>query len=138
MARGEKTRCGGTMTEAQFNSMIKSLLRAGSRRWAPISQCDRNATVRRGVRRCAGCQEEVKVTTVIDGKRKKNTSIDHIVPIVPVTGFRSWDEVIENMFCEIEELQLLCLPCHKEKSKLETAERAAARRAKKKKEVDNE
>lgn len=44
---------------------------------------------------------------------QKEIEINHIVPVVPVTGFDSWDKVIERMFCEIEGLEALCKPCHK-------------------------
>jgi hypothetical protein len=52
--------------------------------------------------------------------------VDHIEPIVPVTGWESWDSYIERMFCEKEGLQILCEECHDVKT-----------RAEKKKRVDN-
>lgn len=119
---GEKTRCGGRWTEARFASFIKSALRAASRRWAPIGDVDKKATTKRGFRICAGCGEEVPVTEVRDGKRQKNTFVDHIVPIVPPeTGFTNWDDVINRMFCEEDNLQVLCYECHTKKSNEERA-----------------
>jgi 5-methylcytosine-specific restriction endonuclease McrA len=64
--------------------------------------------------------------------RVKNIFVDHIVPIVdPAVGFVSWDSVIDRMFCDSSNLQLLCRACHKIKSQ-EEIEVAKARRAKQK------
>lgn len=56
-------------------------------------------------------------TIIKDGKRVNNAIVDHIDPIIsPETGFVSWDETIERMFCEAENLQLLCHDCHTQKT----------------------
>ena len=122
MARpsGPKIRCNGQWTQARFNSFITSLLRQGTRRWAPITDVEKEARVERGLYECAKCKNIVPPTIKVGRKRVKNIAIDHITPIVnPETGFVSWDELIENMFCEKENLQLLCKSCHDEKSKEE-------------------
>ena len=138
MARpsGPKDKCGGRWTQARFNSFIKSGLRNLTKRWAPINDCDKAATTKRGFRMCACCEQEVPVTRINEqGKRVKNTFVDHINPIVdPATGFTTWDSCIERMFCEIENLQVLCHACHEEKSNEERAV-AAARRQKEKEEL---
>lgn len=125
MARpsGAKTRCGERWTEARYKSFIKSLLRSGTQRWAPIQDCLKAARVRRGYSICAECQEEVPNYIKDNGRRKKNVVVDHIDPIVPVTGWVNWDSVVERLFCEIENLQALCLPCHNKKCAEEREER---------------
>ncbi len=130
MARpaGEKTRCGGRWTEAKWKSFIKNQLRGATRKWAPIQDCLKNARVKRGLYECAGCGKHVTNTVKEGAKRVKNVFVDHIQPIVPVTGWISWDSCIERMFCEEDNLQLLCKECHDKKSKEEAAERAAYRR----------
>jgi len=54
---------------------------------------------------------------------KGKVHVDHIVPTIPLKGFKNtvwdWNEYIENMFCGEEGLQLLCKPCHDEKTKKE-------------------
>ena len=134
MARpsGAKTRCSGKWTEARFNSFIKSLLRSGTRKWAPVQEVKKEARTRRGFYRCAGCKEEVPATIVIEGKRTNNAVVDHREPIVdPHVGFVSWDEVIERMFVEKDKLDLLCHKCHTEKS-LEERQIAKERRQREK------
>lgn len=129
MARpsGDKTRCGGRWTEAKWKSFIKNQLRGATRKWAPISDCLSSARVKRGLYECADCKEHVPNTVKEGGKRVKNIFVDHIEPIVPVTGWVSWDSCIERMFCELDNLQLLCKACHDRKSKEETGQRKAHR-----------
>ena len=122
---GEKTRCGGVWTEARYKSFIKSTLRQATRKWSPIQECLRKGRVRRGFYLCACCGEEAPTTTTVNRKRVKGIVVDHIVPVVDEKeGFTTWDEVIERMFAEEDNLQLLCLACHKEKCGEEVKVRA--------------
>ena len=130
MAKSPKTRNNGEWTEARYRSFIKSLLRRGSVRWGPINNVKKAARVSRGVYECAGCGKHVPPTIKVDGKRTQNVFVDHIDPIInPETGFISWDETIERMFCEADNLQLLCKSCHDEKTQ---QEREIAKQRKKK------
>lgn len=61
----------------------------------------------------------------------KHISIDHIAPVVPVTGHDSWDGVIERLMCEIDGFQVLCHGCHKVKTEIENVERARNKKEKK-------
>ena len=122
MARpsGPKDRCSGQWTQARYNSFIKSLLRQGTRRWGPIQEVKKEANVARGQYLCAGCKEVVPPTYREGRVRKQNIFVDHIHPIIdPATGFTTWDECIERMFCEKEGLQLLCKDCHDVKTQQE-------------------
>jgi len=122
---GEKTRCGGQWTEAKYKGFIKSTLRQATRKWGPINQCTKDARVSRGVYLCAGCNDEITKTTLDPETRKRvnNVHVDHIEPVVPVTGWVSWDSVIERMFCEVGNLQVLCTPCHKTVTAEENSQR---------------
>ena len=82
--------------------------------------------------KCAGCGQEVPPTIYDEDKKKrvKNICVDHIVPTVdPEVGFTSWDDVVEGLFCEIDNLQLLCKACHDSKTS-EESEIAKPRRRK--------
>ena len=133
MARpsGDKIRNNGQWTDARHRSFITSLLRSGTRRWAPKSEVKKAARISRGIYKCSGCGVEGPATIKNDkGKRVDNAAVDHINPVVdPDVGFTTWDEYIERMFCEKDNLQVLCHPCHTLKSNDER-ERAKLRRAK--------
>lgn len=117
---GDKTRCSGTWTEARYKSFIKSLLRHGTMRWKPVQDCKKEARTRRGFYRCAGCGEEVPASLKEGRTRKNNIHVDHIAPIIdPATGFTTWDDCIERMFCETDNLQVLCTSCHDIKTNAE-------------------
>jgi 5-methylcytosine-specific restriction endonuclease McrA len=101
-------------------------------RWGPIALSLKDARVGRGEYLCVGCKQTVPATIKVGGRRVKNVHVDHIKPIVdPDVGFVSYDELIERMFCEADNLQVLCTECHTIKTDDEKA-RAKARRAKQK------
>lgn len=121
---GEKTRCGGLWTEARYRSFVKSLLRQGTMKWGPIQECKKLARVKRGLYECAGCGEHVPPTVKEGRTSKKNIHVDHINPVIPVdTGFTTWDDCVEGMFSELDNLQLLCSACHSKKSGEEVEQR---------------
>lgn len=134
---GPKTRNGGLWTEARFRSFIKGNLRAATMRWNPIHECSKNARVARGLYLCNGCKERVPNSIRVDGKRKNNIHVDHIIPIIdPAVGWTTYDEMIDRMFCELENLQVLCDECHVIKTNEEKAI-AKARRVKDKQEEED-
>jgi len=130
MAKTEKTRNAGTLTEAGFHSLIVSNLRNASRWWKPKQQCIRKARVSLGKYRCASCNQIVPATkkgVYKTGKKAgkpkkiKNILADHKEPVVdPNVGFVDWNTFIERLFRE-DGWQALCDDCHKAKTKEEQA-----------------
>lgn len=60
--------------------------------------------------------------------------VDHKLPVVPVdTPFENmgWDEFIERLWCDIDNLQVLCETCHDVKSSAENKLRKAHKGSKK-------
>ena len=52
--------------------------------------------------------------------------VDHTMPLIPLKltlEDLTWDEVVEGLWCDLENLMPVCKPCHKEKTKAETKER---------------
>lgn len=105
-------------TPARFNSFIKSALRAASRRWGPKYRCIANAYVDTRINGKSGRQAKHYRCANCDGAfPAKDVQVDHITPIIdPAVGFTTWDDVIDKMFCEQENLQCLCSECHKVKT----------------------
>lgn len=104
----------GEWTEGRFNSFVTSILRSGSRRWGPKYQTLNSAKTEKKVNiksgrlaqhfLCAECQEEYVA---------KDVQVDHIKPI---GKDKTWDEFIHGLYCEPDNLQVLCVPCHKIKT----------------------
>ena len=137
---GEKTRCSGAWTEAKFTSFVKGNLRRTSMKWAPIGQALKAARTKRGFYHCACCQQEVPSSVKEEGSRRrtKNVHVDHIDPIIdPAVGWTNWDDCINRMFSELDNLQVLCGSCHKVKTDKEK-QVAKERRAQQKLENTND
>tara|TARA_R110002050_G_scaffold291167_2_gene445439 strand:+ start:11684 stop:12106 length:423 start_codon:yes stop_codon:yes gene_type:complete len=133
---GEKVRNGGTWTESKFNTFIRNQLRSATRKWGPIQTAKKKANVARGVYECAGCKEHIPPTIRKGRKRVQNIFVDHISPIVdPEVGFQGFDIYIDRMFCEDENLQVLCGECHDKKS-LQERQTAVERRKKEKEQLN--
>lgn len=58
----------------------------------------------------------------------KDVQVDHKEPVVPITGYTDWNTFITRLFCAKENLEILCKPDHK----IKTKEEGDARRAYKK------
>lgn len=108
----------GKWSSARFNSFVKSALRAASRRWPPKYECLSSAYVGTMLNNKSGRQaKHYKCACCSNSFPAKDVQVDHVKPIIdPTVGFTSWDEVVTNMFCEKENLQLLCVECHKTKT----------------------
>lgn len=79
--------------------------------------------VERGRYKCASCGEHFRYVDM---------NVDHIDPVVSTKDpDPSMDVWIKRLLCSPDGLQLLCIPCHKDKSAGEMGERAKARRKKK-------
>lgn len=126
---GPKVRCSGEWTESRYRQFIINNLRRATQKWKPIQDCLKEARVERGIYHCNGCHEEVPATIKDDkNKRVKNVFVDHIRPVIdPNIGFTTYDDFINGLFCERDNLQLLCKTCHDIKSQ-EEKELAATRR----------
>jgi 5-methylcytosine-specific restriction endonuclease McrA len=111
-----KTKAKAYNWDTKIMSAIRKIWRFSPER----RQCLAEAT-RDGLCLCHSCGQWV---------HHKLVTVDHVDPVVPTTGFDSWDGVIQRM--RHNNLTTLCDPCHKLKTKAENAERAANRKAAKK------
>lgn len=118
-------------TKSKFESFIKGLLRKGTTRWPQkyevLNAAKRGKQINQETGRvaehyqCAECHSVFPAKLVV---------VDHISPVVPLTGFVSWDDVISRMFCGADGLQVLCKSCHSVKTKAENAERRLNKKTK--------
>ena len=117
-SRVPKTRNAGTMTEAAFWSFIRSCLRQKSRFWKPITHCklkSRRAYTGPNIRQkfeyqCNDCKSWFP---------EKKINVDHIIPAGSLNQPEDLPGFVERLFCEVDNLQVLCENCHDKKTKLE-------------------
>jgi len=114
-SRVAKTRNSGTMTESAFWSFIRSALRNKSRWWKPITECKNKAR-----RPYTGPNKRLKYEYQCNECKgwypDKQINVDHIIPAGTLTCSTDLPGFIERLFCEQENLQVLCEKCHNKKT----------------------
>ena len=108
-------------TEGRLKAFIIAVLRQGTRRYPPKYECLNEAKTEKKKNtktgriaqhyECKDCGHDYPASMV---------QVDHVKPVVdPQAGFVDWNTFIERLFCEKENLQVLCKTCHDIKSKEE-------------------
>lgn len=116
------------MIDNKLKYYVISVLRRASYRWAPRSAAKKNARLSRGIYKCNICKKETVA---------KEIKMDHIHPIVPVTGWDNWEGYFERLFCSEEGFQAICSGCHNDKTKGEQTLRKQSKHVKYKKRIKN-
>jgi 5-methylcytosine-specific restriction endonuclease McrA len=127
--RVARTRCGGRWTEAQYKGFVVRALRAAMRKWRVLydtkdaakrgQRTDQATGKKRDMYECAGCARLFKSDEI---------HVDHIEPVfdprkrVPAEE-TDYTQLVHRMFCEIENLQILCHTCHGIKTENERKQR---------------
>lgn len=117
----QKTRNGGTMTEAQYFGKLRSLLRRGFMWWIPMKQAleavkrpSQNSLNKRlkFEYQCAECGEWFP---------RKDIHIDHIYPCGSLNTYEDLARFVQNLTPEDPNAyQILCKDkCHREKTNWE-------------------
>jgi 5-methylcytosine-specific restriction endonuclease McrA len=114
LAISELTHNSGTWTESRYKSFITSTLRAGSRRWPPKYSTLADAKTEKKINEKTGrLAQHYKCFKCKKDWPAEDVQVDHIKPIVdPKEGFQTWDVYIANLFCEKDNMQVLCKDCH--------------------------
>lgn len=118
MTRGFKNKAGGTWTTARYFSFIRSALRRAWTKYPvkyavldkakqPYTGTDKRT---KWVYKCASCLSTFKSTEV---------NVDHIKPAGTLKDYADLPEFVKNLFCEEDNLQVLCKECHDKKTKEE-------------------
>ena len=117
-SRVPKTRNAGTMTESAFWSFIRSALRQKSRWWKPITECKMKAR-----RAYKGPNKRQKFEYLCNSCKTwfpdKQINVDHIVGAGSLNCGQDLPGFVDRLFCEQDNLQVLCTTCHDHKTKLE-------------------
>lgn len=117
----EKTKAGGTWTKARYFSFIRSALRRASSKYPVKWQVLEKA--RRPFRgkdkrtkweyQCNSCKHWFKT---------KDVQVDHIIPAGSLRDYEDLAGFVERLFCEEDNLQVLCNTCHDVKTAKEKEE----------------
>ena len=93
-----------------LKSWLIPKLRRLSYQWPPKNEAKKLARVARGQYQCNNCKKIFP---------PKEIFMDHINPVVPLTGFEDLGKYVESLFVPVEAYQALCGPCHTEKTDAE-------------------
>lgn len=112
-----------------LKNFLTNKLRRLSYQWPPRKYAIQNARIERGIYKCNSCEGQFG---------PKEIQLDHIIPVIDEeVGFVNWDIYIERLFCNEENFQVLCKPCHETKTFFEQEIRKQVKRENKKDE-DND
>lgn len=128
--RVPRTHAGGKWTKARYFAFIRSALRRASTKypvkWDVLGEARRDKPKGKAGRhrieyQCAECKQ---------WEEGKNVAVDHIKPAGSLNDYEDLPEFVATLFCEPDNLQVLCNPCHTIKTNYETAERKRKRKKK--------
>jgi len=118
--RVERTRAGGQWTESRYFGFIRSTLRRAFTRYPVKHQVKiNNRRIKKGSKRfeyqCEACRGWFPNSQI---------EVDHINPAGSLKTFDDLPGFVERLFCEEDNLQLICKPCHLKKTKEERSRRS--------------
>ena len=113
--RGVKNKAGNTWTTARYWSFIRSCLRRAWSRY-PV----RYQVMNEAKRPYKGLDKRTKWEyTCADCKgwfKTKEVEVDHINPAGSLKDYSDLAGFCERLFCEADNLRVLCKPCHKKRT----------------------
>lgn len=114
--KAEKTRNNKTMTESAFLSFLRSALRRQSMYWKPIQEIkklNRRPYEGENVRQ----KWEYQCSICKDWYCSKEIEVDHAKPVGSLLSLDDLKDFVNNLFCEIDNLRILCKNCHSQVTK---------------------
>ena len=113
--RVERTRNGGTWTEAKFWGWLRSGLRRMSIRWAPRSQV-LLAARRPNESDNAKLKWEYQCHQCSGWFPRKEVEADHIIPAGTLKCLEDLPGFVDRLFCEVDGFEVKCKECHHKKT----------------------
>lgn len=109
--RVARTRNGGTWTESQYWSAIRSALRRKFMYWRPLKEAEKKA--RRAVSGKGRQKWEYQCSQCRKWHKGKDVEVDHIVPCGSLLCYEDIPGFIERLTCEdVNGYRVLCKACH--------------------------
>lgn len=115
--RVARTRAGGEWTESRYFQFIRSTLRRASLRWPPITQVllasrRPNESTNKRLKwefQCAACSGWFP---------RKGVQVDHLIECGSLKCFDDLPRFVETLYCEQDNLYVLCSYCHENKEEI--------------------
>lgn len=112
--RVPRTHAGGTWTESGYWGFIRGALRRAFSRY-PVKYHVHNAAKRTVVGQRHKYEYQCAVCT--DWFKAKEVEVDHIKPCGSLKDYSDLPSFVATLFCEEDNLRVICKPCHKIKTK---------------------
>ncbi len=105
-------RCGNTMTESAYLAWIRSALRSKSLRWPPRNEALKLA--RRSYKGVVKQQKWEYLCAICNlWFKAKDVIVDHYpVAAGSILSVEDIGPFANNLYCEVDNLRVLCKPCH--------------------------
>lgn len=111
-------KAGGVWTNARYWSFIRSALRKAWMRY-PVKQQALKAARRNNQSDNKRLKYEYQCNACKEWFQGKEVQVDHIKPAGSLRDYKDLPMFVERLFCEPDNLQVLCKPCHAIKTKQE-------------------
>jgi len=118
----EKTRAGGTWSSARYFSFIRSLLRRGFMKY-PVKFQVKNEASRPYKGSDKRRKKEYQCAVCSGWFADKEVAVDHIVPCGSLKSYDDLPRFVSTLYCEANNLQVICNTCHQIKTNEERANR---------------
>lgn len=122
--------------DTKLKNFIINTLRRASFRWKPRGESKKRYKVKVGEFKTGRAKYGYKCAHCEGVFKSGEVKMDHIDPVVALTGWENFDVFIERMFCDEDGFQCLCPECHDKKTSEEKEIRKKHR--KEKKELDKQ
>jgi 5-methylcytosine-specific restriction endonuclease McrA len=110
--RVPRTKAGGRWTSARYFSFIRSALRRASSKY-PVKFDVKLAARRNKPPEVEGRHRYEYLCAECDGYfPDKEVAVDHIEPAGSLKSYEDLPQFVETLFCEEDNLQVLCNDCH--------------------------
>lgn len=116
------------MIDTKLKNFVINTLRRASFRWKPRGESEKKFKIQIGEFKTGRPKYGYYCAICGEINKKKDTSTDHIDPVIPVEGFSGFDDYIERLFCDESNFQVICKECHNTKTKSETQARKEYRK----------
>ena len=118
-----RTHAGNTWTKARYFSFLRSVLRRGTTKYPVKFQVKEAARRPKDKAKPGRHRFEYECVDCNDWFPDKEVILDHIIPCGSLNDFDDLPGFVERLFCEPDNLQVMCVPCHHVKTKAENIAR---------------